>query len=258
MIEVRVSDTYEGIGGIAHGGYLAGLLADHMEGPARVVLRRPPLLDQTLIIDDGASENGDGTLRLRDAEGAVIMEAAPAEALRSTTLPTITLDEARARPDALATYEHPYPNCFVCGTARPDGLGVRCSSPDGAHVVAGVWMPSGPLLSGHDTVPRPLLWAVADCLTAWTFADRWADPLWWPAVTGQIAMSVTHDVPVGDPSVLVARLTGREGRRIILDAGIASTNGTVFAHGEAIWVSVPDSPGASPRSASAVSTNRPA
>jgi hypothetical protein len=125
-------------------------------------------------------------------------------------------------------------------------------------VVAGVWMPSGPLLSGRDTVPRSLLWAVADCLTAWTFADRWADPLWWPAVTGQLALSVTQDVPTGEPCVLVGRLAGREGRRIILEAGIANADGTLYAHGQAIWVSVPDSPGASPRGSSGVSTNRTA
>jgi hypothetical protein len=250
MIEVRVSDVYEGIGGIAHGGYVAGLLAAHMEGPVRVFLRRPPQLNLSLVIEDG-----DGTLRLRDGEGAVIMEAARADGLRSSSLPTVTLEEARARPGALATYEHPYPNCFVCGTARRDGLGVRCSAPDGAHVVTGVWTPSGPLLSGHDTVPRPLLWAVADCLTAWSFCDHWGDPQWWPAVTGQIAMAVTEDVPAGEPCVLVGRLAGREGRRIILEAGIASADGTVLAHGEATWVSVPDSPGASPQSASGVSAN---
>jgi hypothetical protein len=96
---------------------------------------------------------------------------------------------------------------------------------------------------------------VADCLTAWSFCDHWGDPQWWPAVTGQIAMAVTQDVPAGEPCVLVGRLAGREGRRIILEAGIARTDGTVLAHGEAIWVSVPGSPGASPRGASGVSAN---
>jgi hypothetical protein len=235
MAEIRVSSAYQGIPGIAHGGYVAGLLAEQAGEPLQVTLRRPPPLDTPLAIDDG-----DG-LALRDPQGRLVMEAVPAVAVERE-LPTVALDEARARDRHPRFAQHPYPVCFVCGTQHDDGFGMRVSAPDERGVAAAVWLPSGPLLPDGDAVPSAFAWAVVDCLTVWSFADRWADPQWWPAVTGQLR--VTTDAPVrrDAPHVASGRLVGRDRRRVTVDAVVADADGQVCARAEAVWVVIPETP----------------
>jgi hypothetical protein len=237
MAAITVPLAYEGIPGIAHGGYTAGLLAEHLDGHARVMLRRPPLRDVPLTV-----EQADDVVLLRDGDGQLVMEAHAAEPIE-VRLPAITIEEASARPRNPKFDHHPYPTCFVCGTARHDGLHIHLSAPDDDHIVTGVWTPSGPLLDGYASVPSPIVWAIVDCLTAWSFADRWDEPQWWPAVTGQISVAVSADIPLGQPCVLVARTARREGRRIMLEAGIVNAAGSWQARGTAVWVAVPAAPG---------------
>jgi hypothetical protein len=181
MSAIRVAPAYQGIPGIAHGGFVAGLMVQHAREPLRVMLRQPPPLDTPLSIEDAGE-----ALALRDPQGGLIMEGHPAGAVESR-LPVVTVEEARF-------------------------------------------------------VPPAYVWAVVDCLTAWSFADRWDDAMWWPAVTGQIAVTLAAQVRPAEPYVLVGRLVGREGRRVTIEAAVGDADGRVFAHAEVIWIVVPTPP----------------
>lgn len=230
--EITVTATHQGIQGIAHGDYLAGLLAQRHGQTLQVTLRKPPPLDTALLLDDD--------LTLWDTAGSLIMEAGPTEV--ESDLPMVSTVEAGGHPPHPRFQRHPYPLCFVCGTERTDGFGLRFSAPDNQGRTLGVWTPSGPLVPADELVPVALVWAVVDCLSAWSFADHWGDPAWWPAVTGQMAVELLGPVRRDRPHAVVGRTAGRQGRRIRVEAAIADAEGSVRARAETTWITVPTPP----------------
>lgn len=237
MTTLTISPAYQGITGIAHGGYVAGLLARELSGMGKVRLRLPPPLDTPLSVSPVNSVVG-----LVDPKGRTVMEA-EATSPSEVALPVATLDEARARRPHPRFADHPYPDCFMCGTAREDALGLRISAPDEAGVGMGVWVPSGSLLGDEGTVGSEFLWAAIDCLTVWSFADRWEEPEWWPAVTGQIAVEELKPVQRDEPHVVSARQVGRQGRRVLVEGAITTADGELCVRGRAVWVVIPANPG---------------
>lgn len=237
MTTFTISPAYQGITGIAHGGYLAGLLAREIPGTAKVTLRLPPPLDTPLSVSPVNSVVG-----LVDSAGRTIMEAEAATP-SEVGLPVATIDAARARPPHPRFADHPYPDCFVCGSARNDGLGLRISAPDEEGVGLGVWPASGSQLEDEGTVGSEFLWAAMDCLTVWSFADRWDEPEWWPAVTGQIAVEQVAPAQADEPHVVAGRLVDRQGRRVVVEGAISTADGELCARGRAVWVVIPANPG---------------
>lgn len=227
-----VTTPYQGISGIAHGGYVAGLFASRAGGPVRVTLRRPPPLDTLLTVEDS---------RLVDEEGQTVMQAGPPESPRNG-LPEASLEEARTREPHPRFEAHPYSECFMCGTSRSDGFGLRVSAPDHDAVATGVWVPTGALLNDGETVGPEFVWAAVDCLTVWAFADRWNDPEWWPALTAQIQVDQTAAVHRDQPYLLAARTVSRKGRKITVDAAIRDAAGDLCAVGRGLWIALPDKP----------------
>ncbi len=58
-----------------------------------------------------------------------------------------------------------------------------------------------------------------------------------PAFTGRLTVTYRAPVPIGVPLEFRARLTGRDGRKLLM-AGEASQDGTVLAEAEALFVAV--------------------
>lgn len=232
MTTFTVPLAYQGITGVAHGGYVAGLLAGRVGGHVRVALRRPPPLDTPLTVR---------TDRLCDQQGRTVMEVEPLDHLDGE-LPLVTLEEARSRTPHPRFASHPYAGCFVCGTTREDGFDLRVSEADGEGVAAAVWVPSGPLLNDDEEVAAEFLWATVDCVTVWSFADRWEQPEWWPALTGRIGVAQLAPVIRDRPHVAVGRVVARDGRKISVDAAITDADGELCARGRAVWVVVPENP----------------
>ncbi len=234
MAQLIVSETFQGIDGIAHGGYLAGMISEDRPEVMQVTLRRPPPLNRPLFVEDGA-----GQASLVDRDGQTIMEAAPGDL--TANLPSITAEEVNGEPNPRFE-RHPYPHCFVCGTEHPNGFNLRFSTPDEHGHTLATWIPSGRLIPEIETVPDRFVWAVIDCLSAWSFSDHWDDSDWWPAVTGQIAVEIRRPVLRDETHVLVAHPTGREGKRIYVEAAIHDAEGDLCARGESTWITVPAPP----------------
>src|SRR5690606_31599051 len=107
-----------------NGGYVAGLAGTALAaelGPGlvpQVTLRMPPPLEKDL--DLAAGRLTDGT--------AVVAEAVAVDGdiLADAAIDPVLPAEARA---AEASYRglrnHPFPACFVCGPANPDGLQLK-------------------------------------------------------------------------------------------------------------------------------------
>src|SRR5690348_5738134 len=92
-----------------NGGYTCGLVAALVGNAAEVTLRVPPPLDVPLRVEGTSVWAGE----------TLVAEAVPASIEIVAPAP-VSFDEATraAEPD----FDTPFPECFVCGHARADGL----------------------------------------------------------------------------------------------------------------------------------------
>ena len=103
-----------------NGGYVCGLIAGYLDGPAEVTLRKPPPLETPLTVE----RDGDGSVRVRDGHTLI------AEATRSPDGPALQL------PDPVSVQQ-----------ARSAGAGRICGyTPNCTHFP--------PVLYAGQTAPR--------------------------------------------------------------------------------------------------------
>ena len=214
---MRIAARFNGPPGSANGGVTAGRLAAYVGATAvEVTLRRPPPLDVDLRVDAAG-----GSARLLDGD-VLVAEAVPS---------TVEVDAGRAVPvdqAAAAAFlgrdRHPYPSCFVCGTARSDGLGVH-PGPVGDGRVAAVWTPA--------TDDPVLVWAALDCPGGWA-----SDLAQRPLVLGRMALERHGEVRPGEPHVVVGWTTGGEGRKVQAATALHAADGALLAVSRATWLAV--------------------
>lgn len=253
---VSIPARFAGPPGSANGGYVAGLLARRGAGqppdgglgqPGEVTLRQPPPLETRLdLVPDGEGQ------RLTFG-GAVIAEvSAPQDAMEAlgpgALEPVEAAVAAAAEPAYRGQRDHPFPGCFVCGTARtrPDGLALRPGPlPDRPDVTACTWTPDASLsltalypdeATSSDAarvVPPELAWAALDCPGAWS-----VDMAGRPLVLGRMAAAVDALPPVGEPCVVVGQLLGQEGRKSWTATALFDADGRLLAHARATWIAV--------------------
>src|SRR3712207_5901094 len=119
MPSISIPASFNGPRASGNGGYSAGAVANFLDGPVEVTLRRPVPLDKPLEVRaDG------GSAALLDGED-VVAEGRSVPDLDLDVPPPVTPDEARAAAEryrGLADGE--FSCCFVCGRAREDTFGV--------------------------------------------------------------------------------------------------------------------------------------
>src|SRR6056297_1098264 len=142
---VVIAGRYRGPPGSGNGGYTCGLLAAGMPMPVEVTLKQQPPLDRPMTV----LQVGEDRVLMHDGERI-------AEARRSTLdLVPPPCPGLGAAIEAAARYhgleEHAFPGCFVCGTDRApgDGLRVFAGEVSGGEadesLVACPWKPSAEL-----------------------------------------------------------------------------------------------------------------
>lgn len=216
---MRLAARFNGPPSSANGGIAAGRLASYVGAAAvEVTLRRPPPLDVDLRVDASG-----GTARLYDGD-LLVAEAAPATV--DVVLPDPVSPE-RAR-EAEAAYEglvqHPFPTCFSCGTARPDGLGLR-PGPVAEGQAACTWRPIE-----EDPV---LVWAALDCPGGWS-----ADLPGRAMVLGRMALQHRARLVPGTEHVVQGWVLGQDGRKVHTGTALRAPDGSVVAVARATWLAV--------------------
>jgi hypothetical protein len=108
-----------------NGGYVCGLIAGYLDGPAEVTLRKPPPLETPLNLE----RDGGGSVRVRDGQ-TLIAEATSSPNGPALQLPDpVSVQQARSAGarSHLRVHPglHPFPTCFVCGPDRRPGDGLR-------------------------------------------------------------------------------------------------------------------------------------
>lgn len=222
-----IPGRFNGPDGSGNGGYSAGALAATVEAggsATRVTLRLPPPLDTPLTVQD---------LVARDAGRDVLA----AELVDDDLTAVDPVDPATAASAAAAfagLAGHPFPRCFVCGTDRAEGDGLRIfPGPVGADLVAAPWTPH-PSLAEGETVGTAVSWAALDCPGAWAVPDLTGRPI----VLGRMACVVESAPRVGEPHVVVGRHLGTEGRKSQTAATLYDSDGRIVARARHTWISV--------------------
>jgi hypothetical protein len=231
--QIDIPARFNGPPTSGNGGYSCGIVADYIDGPARVRLHVPPPLDtpmQVTVAEDGSVEMHDGETLVGSGQPIdykLEMPLAP------------TLEQAKDATTRFPAYEnHIFPTCFVCGPRRPhhDGLEIFPGPVEDWSLLACVWAPSEDLLDEAGNVPSHILWAALDCPGA--FAIMGGKEI--PAVLGQLDVEIKKTVKGGEPLVVYSWPLGNEGRKYYAGAAIATASGEVVASSSSIWIELKD------------------
>jgi hypothetical protein len=228
---LRIDARFCGPPDRANGGYVAGLVAAGHAGPLTATFRRPVRLDTDLRV----LREGDD-LRIMDGADAVV-EVSPGElALEVPFRPSFAEAEVAASR-YLGLREHPFPTCFVCGTRRSagDGLRIFAGPVEGLHCVASPWVPDATLAGDDGRIRNEILWAALDCPGGFaTFLD--VEPR--PGVLGRITGQILDVVHADEPCVAVGWPIAHDGRKHRVATAILNSKGIVCGAAVATWIDV--------------------
>jgi hypothetical protein len=223
----------------ANGGYACGVLAANLNGAgaAEVTLRAPPPLDRPL----GVESAGDGA-RLLEGD-RLLAEAAPAAPPALELPDPVSLEDARAAREASPMQEsHPYPECFVCGSARArgDGLCVTCGPVAGRELVAAPLETDGTMADADGRVRDELVWAALDCpggIATMLVPDIGL------SVLGRLRAAVRSPLEAGRDYVAVGWPISRDGRKLRAGTAILDPDGAEpLAVAGAVWIELREQP----------------
>jgi hypothetical protein len=217
-VEVVIDGKFRGPTQSANGGYTCGLLASFMHGPATVTLRLPPPLERPLEVVT------DGPLELLDGE-AVVAEAEPTE-LELDIPDPIAFEEAAAAALPEGDRESVFPECFVCGWAREDGMRIYPGPVEGRNLFAATWVP------GTDLISSEFVWAALDCPGAYAlhFGER-GNP-----VLGRLAAQVEHLPHAAERCVVLGWPLGEDGRKLFAGTALFGEDGRTLGAARATWI----------------------
>jgi hypothetical protein len=217
-MELVIDRKFRGPTESANGGYTCGLLASFLHGPAEVTLRLPPPLERPLEV---ATE---GVVELRDG-ASVVAEAASAELELDLPEP-ISFEQAAAAALPEGDKESVFPECFVCGWTREDGLRIYAGPVDDSELVASTWVPR------EDAISSEFVWAALDCPGAYAvhFGQR-GNP-----VLGRLTARVEHLPHPGERCVVMAWPLGEDGRKLYAGTAVFGQDGRVLGSARATWI----------------------
>ncbi|GAB1644403.1 hypothetical protein [Krasilnikovia sp. MM14-A1259] len=207
----------------ANGGYACGLLAGRASAilgsdGITVTLHVPPPLDRDLQL-----ERAGGRVLAWD-DDRLIAVATPARPVIEEA-GFVAAAEARAAESGYRGLAgHPFPTCFVCGTDRTDGLGLRPGQIDNDVRTACVWRPRR-----EDVCPEAV-WAALDCPGGWT-----ADLVSAPMVLHRMTAVVTRLPDAGTECIVVGRPDERGPRTLRTTTALYDGGGAVLGRAVATW-----------------------
>jgi len=228
---ITIAQRYCGPPESGNGGYVCGLLAEFIDGPALMRLQEPTPLDVAMEVRQAQSE----VELIRGA--AVIATARRTEvALAVPRAPDYAQAEAAAR-EYRGFKSDPFPHCFVCGPQRKtdDGLRIFPGRLAATGLVASPWVPDASLADGAGLVRREFLWAALDCPGAFSFEV--ADGT--PVLLGELAASISGSVRVGERCVVIGWELTRDGRRHFTGTALFSGSGELRGLARSTWFEMP-------------------
>jgi hypothetical protein len=229
-VEVTIASRFNGPPDSGHGGYVSGLVAGLVGGPARVRLHRPPPLGRRLL----ARRDGEGVTVF---DGDAVVATGAADRVELAVPAPVAFAEAELAARGYPGFrDHAFSRCFGCGPDRAPGDGLRIfpGPVAGRDVVAAPWIPDASL--GDGGIVRPeFLWAALDCPSGWApiIAGGGA-----PMLLGEMTAQVLGPIRVGERCVIAAWTLGRGGRKSRSGAVLFGADGVARAAASATWIAI--------------------
>lgn len=232
---VTVSHRFRGPPGCGNGGYVAGLIAEWIEGPASISLLAPTPLDVPL---HRRREGGEVTLADNDRIYARGKALDTMPDLRVPPPPSDEEIEAAAQnyPDG---DRHPVPGCFVCGVARDPG-DAMCLTPGESparDTAVAQWLTPSDFTDEHGHVAERLVWAALDCPSYFGLG-----PPWRRLLLARIEGRIERPVIPGERLRVTGWEVDREGRKFHCATALHDDDGALVASARALWVEVAELP----------------
>jgi hypothetical protein len=233
-----VDERFCGPPGCANGGYFAGLLSQFSQDLVRVRIERPIPLKIALEVRSAAA----GALELLH-EGAILARADPLLPLLldlSVPQPPDYLHALDASRHFIGFSRHAYPGCFVCGTerARGDGLRIFAGELAGQEQVAATWVPDGSLAGADGKVRPEIMSAALDC--PGYFAAR-NDGV--PMLLGAFTAHIDRCVRIDEPCIVTGWRISASGRKHEVGTALFDHDGDLCARAHALWIEPKSAPG---------------
>ncbi len=230
---IVIPHRFRGPNTSGNGGYSAGTVAAALGrplGPAEVTLQLPPPLDVELPVVADA----DG-VRIDSADGTVALARSAALELEVPEPVGFAAAEQASR-DCPWLVDHPYPQCFVCGTERPDGLHIFPGPVAGRRVAAAPWVPDATVCSDNGAAWPAVVWASVDCPSLFGYGCFEE----WPALMllGRFTAQVYRLPRLGEPCVAMGWALGHEGRKYDTAAALHTAEGELLAASRARWITL--------------------
>jgi hypothetical protein len=225
-----VSPRFCGPPDSANGGYISGLMASLASNTVKVRLEKPPPLGVDLQVRDAA----EGGLELRHGE-VLIARATPAKLdLVPPATPPSYVEALEASTRHTGFNRNPFPTCFVCGSQRARGDGLRIFPGPlelAKDTVAGTWSPDASLDQGDGKVRAEFMWAALDC--PGFFA---ASPDSRVMLLAEFTAHVDRRVHIDEPCIVLAWRIGSSGRKHEVGTALYDDDGEPCACGRALWI----------------------
>jgi hypothetical protein len=234
LAKIVIPQQFCGPPNSGNGGYVCGLIAREVEGPATSVLRARVPLDINL---DLSSE--DGAVQLTDPQGAMIGTSKPADrALLPTPPEPPTMEAARAAGERHPGLEQRiHPICFTCGPDRRDGDGLRVfpGQIEGAPAghIACIWTPHINFADAEGLAPTEVIWAALDCpgFFSWVVKEGRHG-----ALLGTMTGEVLRRPVAGQDYIVTAWPLAREGRKETAGVALFTADGELLARAHQVWI----------------------
>ena len=212
----------------ANGGYFAGCVAVRAGRTVTVRLLRPPPLDTPLDIvelADGKLAVMAGSERCAEAKTAAL-ELVPRRAPNY-------FEAVEASRRYAGFKQHRFPTCFVCGTQRSRGDGMRVFAGPIVQrdLVAAPWVPDASLDGGDGKVRPEFMSAALDCPGFYAVSpdDRMM-------LLGEITVHVNRLVHVGERCTVIGWALEASGRKRAAGTAVFDEDGEVCGLARALWI----------------------
>lgn len=245
MSTFQLTARFAGPRSMGHGGYVSGLLAEHLlgadavaAGAVQVTLRRPTPFEQPLAFQ----ADGDAKATLTCGDQRLVEAERSSLALELPPIPS--LEQARAAESGSPSHyggQGVHPSCFGCSSLREEGDALRIFAGPcevgGKKLVAATWTPRAPFVDAAGHVPTRYVLAALDCPGGFAFIVESKRA----GLLGRITFEQYLPVYAGHEYRVLGWQVGEDGRKLLAGTALLDASGHVCAAALATWFGMPSS-----------------